>query len=76
MIAALDRENSACAGKFTLFNILDPGPIDSDRQIMLLLASNCASMTSDALPVVDDESVIHWKGHYIPQRTQRTLIRT
>lgn len=64
MIASLHRKNSARAWKFPFLNVLHPGSIDTDRQVMFLLARHGTRMTSDAFTVIDDEAVIHWKSLY------------
>jgi len=65
MIATLHRKHAPRVRKFAFFDVLDPGAIHPDRQVMLLLASDSASVTSNAFPIVDDEAVIHlWQGKY------------
>lgn len=65
MIAALHRKNTPRVGKLPLFDVLHPGSIDADRKVVLLLASDCARVASDAFPIVDDKTVIHCsKGKY------------
>ncbi len=61
MIATLHRKDPASARKFSLFDVLHPGAIHADRQIMFLLASNCTGVTADALTIIDDEAVVHGK---------------
>ena len=58
MIAAHDGKYPACVGELPLFYILDPGPIDPDRDIMLGFAGNRAGVTADAVAIVDNESKI------------------
>jgi hypothetical protein len=59
MVAAHYREQSARIGEFSFFDVLDPGAIYSDRNLVLRFAGNSAGMAPDALAVVDDEAVIH-----------------
>lgn len=40
-------------------DVLDMGPVDSYRNVMLRLARHCASVASDTSLVVDYESVVH-----------------
>ena len=64
MIATLHRKDSTRARKFPLFDVLDPGAVYADRQVMFLLASNGTGMTSNALTIVDDEPVVHVNSLY------------
>jgi len=70
MIAALHGKNSAGTGEFSLFNVLHPGTIYADRQLVLLFARNGASVTSNALAIVDNEAVLHKK--ISPRKTPGT----
>ena len=58
MIAAHDGKYPARVGKLPLFYILDPGPIDPDRDIMLCFTSNRAGVAADTVAIVDNESKI------------------
>ena len=58
MITAHDGKHTARIRELPFFNILDPGPIDPDRDIMLGFAGNCAGVAADAVAIVDDESKI------------------
>ena len=58
MITAHDGKHPARVGKLPLFYILDPGPINPDRDIMLCFTSNRAGMAADAVAIVNYESKI------------------
>ena len=58
MITAHDGKYPARIGKLPLFYILDPGPIDPDRYIMLCFTSNSAGVAADTVAIVDNESKI------------------
>ena len=58
MIAAHDGKHPACVGKLPLFYILDPGPIDPDRDIMLGFAGNRAGVAANTVAIVNYESKI------------------
>ena len=58
MITAHDGKHPARVGELPLFYILDPGPIDPNRDIMLCFTSNRAGVAADAVAIVDDESKI------------------
>ena len=58
MITAHDGKHPARIWELTLFYILDPGPIDPDRDIMLCFTSNRAGVAADTVAIVDNESKI------------------
>tara|TARA_B000000557_G_scaffold250397_1_gene236676 strand:- start:229 stop:456 length:228 start_codon:yes stop_codon:yes gene_type:complete len=58
MITAHDGKHPARVGELPLFYILDPGPIDPNRDIMLCFTSNRASVAADAVAIVNYESKI------------------
>ena len=58
MITTHYGKHPARVGKLPLFYILDPGPIDPDRNIMLCFTSNRAGVAADAVAIVDNESKI------------------
>ena len=58
MITAHDGKHPARIRELALFNILNPGPIDPDGDIMLGFAGNRAGVAADAVAIVDDESKI------------------
>ena len=58
MITAHDGKHPARVGKLPLFYILDPGPIDPDRDIMLCFTSNRAGVAANTVAIVDNESKI------------------
>ncbi len=59
MIAARDLKYSARIWKHALFNILYPSPIHAHRNVILSFARDGAGVASDALAIVDYESVVH-----------------
>ena len=58
MITAHDGKYPARVGKLPLFYILNPSPIDPDRNIMLCFTSNRAGMAADTVAIVNYESKI------------------
>ena len=58
MITAHDGKHPARIGELPLFYILDPGPIDPNRDIMLCFTSNRAGVAADAVAIVNYESKI------------------
>ena len=58
MIAAHDGKHPARVRELPFFNILDPGPIDPDRDIMLCFTGNRAGVAADAVAIVYYESKI------------------
>ena len=59
MIAACDLENAASIRENTFLYVFDPGAIHSDRHVILCLARDGAGMATNALAIIDDESVFH-----------------
>lgn len=59
MVAAHDRKEASGIGKLSLFDLLYPGAVNTDGYLMLRLASGGTGMTTNALAVVDYESVFH-----------------
>src|SRR5581483_11578634 len=55
VIAAQDREEAPRVGELAFLDILDPGTKRSHGYVVLGLAGERASVTADALAVVDDE---------------------
>jgi len=68
MIAPGDLKDPACVRKNTLLNVLDPGPVHSDRNVVLSLARHRAGMTPDALAVINYEAVFHPTQSYVVYR--------
>ena len=62
MIAAGDLKNAASVGIGPLLDILHPSAVYSQRNMIFGLTGNGAGVASDALSVVDDESVAHAEG--------------
>ena len=58
MITAHDGKHPARIRELALFYILDPGPIDPNRDIMLCFTSNRAGVAAYAVAIVDNESKI------------------
>ena len=58
MITPHDGKHPARVGELPLFYILNPGPINSNRDIMLCFTSNRAGVAADAVAIVDYESKI------------------
>ena len=58
MIAAHDGKHPARVGELPLFYTLNPGPINSNRDIMFCFTSNRAGVAADAVAVVNYESKI------------------
>ena len=59
MIAPVDAELPCGIWEGPFLDVLDMGPVDSYRNVMLRLACHCASVASDTSLVVDYESVVH-----------------
>ncbi len=57
MIAAIDQKITARVGELAFFDILDPGSINPDGNVVLCLTGNGACMTANALALVDDKGI-------------------
>jgi len=59
MIAARDLEYPARVRENAFLHVLDPGPVHSHGHLVLGLARHRTSVTTDALAVIDYETVFH-----------------
>jgi hypothetical protein len=57
MIAAHHAEMAAGVGKFSLFDVFDPGAEHAHRDVVLFFTGNGAGVTTDAAVVIDYEAV-------------------
>src|SRR5579863_2538383 len=73
MIAAGDLKDAAGIGERSLFDVLHPGAVHREGDVVLGLAGNGAGVTSDALAIIDDESVAHPDGG--PRRSTGIAVR-
>jgi hypothetical protein len=67
VIATGNLKDAAGVGEGSLLDVLDPGAIDGERDVVFSLARNGASVAADALAVIDDKSVSH-PGRFSGQR--------
>ena len=59
MITARHLKTAFHIGVLPVFNVLDPCPVNAERNFVFGFACCCTGMATDALPVVDYESIIH-----------------
>jgi hypothetical protein len=59
MIAPENGKISPAVGKGSLFNILHPGAIHTERHLVFGFACDRACMASDTFPGIDNKTVIH-----------------
>jgi hypothetical protein len=59
MVAARDLKYAARVGEDALLDVLDPGPVHAHGYMVLGFARHRTGVTSDALAVIDYESVFH-----------------
>jgi hypothetical protein len=59
MVAAHDGEKPARVRELTLLNVLHPGAVDAEGDVVLGFASDGAGMATDAFAIVDDEAKVH-----------------
>jgi hypothetical protein len=59
MIAARDLKYAPGVGVEAFFDVLHPGSIHADRNLIFSFACDRAGVASDALAIIDYESVFH-----------------
>jgi hypothetical protein len=59
VVAARDLKDAARVGKDALLDVFDPGPVDSDRNLIFGLARHGAGVTANAFAIIDYEAVFH-----------------
>src|SRR5690606_5701141 len=59
VVAPRDLKAAGDGGVLAVLHGLDPSAGDPERHLVFALARGRAGMATDALPVVDDESVVH-----------------
>jgi len=59
VIAPHDRKEPPRIGESSLLDVFDPGAVDADRNLMLRLTCDRASVAADTFTVVDYETEIH-----------------
>jgi hypothetical protein len=57
MIAAIDKKITARIGKLAFFDVLDPGSVNANGNIMFGFARYSTGMTAYTLALVDDKGV-------------------
>ena len=62
VIAAHHREVAPRVREHALLDVLHPGAVDAQRDLVLLLAGHRAGVAADTLPLVDHEAVAHASG--------------
>jgi hypothetical protein len=48
-----------CIRILALFDVLDPGPVNTQRNVVLFLTSNAAGMATNAPVMIDDKTIAH-----------------
>ena len=64
VIAAQHGEVTTDIGEGALLRVLHPGSEVAQRDVILRLAGHCAGMAADALPMINDKSVL-WQGQLL-----------
>jgi len=59
VVAPEDAKVTFSIGKLAFLDVFDPGPIDSNRDIVLFLAGYRAGMTANATVLIDNKTVAH-----------------
>ena len=62
MVAARDLKYAARVGENAFLDVLDPGPVDAHRHLILGFTRHRAGVASDAFAVIDYEAVFHPRG--------------
>ncbi len=58
MITSLNRKDTSSIWEIAFLDIFHPGPIYTNRKIMLLFAGHSTGMAPDTFTVVDDKPII------------------
>jgi hypothetical protein len=66
MVAAGDLKVTPGVREAALLDILHPGAIDAQGDVVLSLAGDRAGVATDTLAVVDDEAVVHSEDPRLP----------
>jgi hypothetical protein len=59
VIASHHREESPRVRKFSLLNVLHPGAINADGNVVFRFTRDSTGMTADALAIIYDEAEVH-----------------
>jgi hypothetical protein len=59
MVATSDLKIAAGIGKASLLDIFHPSSVDAKRNLVLTLTRCRASVASNTLAIIDDETVVH-----------------
>src|SRR5262249_2607075 len=65
VIAAHHREQPAIVGKGSLLDVLDPGAVDANGDLMFALARYRAGVATDTFAVVDYEAKLRHAGPFL-----------
>ena len=61
MVTAVYQKIATRIGKFTFFNVFDPGAIDANGHVMFRFTGNSTGMAAYTLALVNNKSVFHNK---------------
>jgi hypothetical protein len=62
VVAAIDQKITPRVGKLALLNILDPGAVDADGNVVFGFAGDGAGVAADAFSLVYDKGVFRHGG--------------
>jgi hypothetical protein len=71
VIAARNLKNATSIGVGSLLDVLHPGAVYGEGNVVFRFTGDSAGVTADALTVIDDESVSH--PEVVPTRRRRWL---
>ena len=60
MIATHHAKKPARIGKFSFFDIFDPSPIDTDRNLVFRFTRHRASVAANTFAIIYDKSKVHF----------------
>jgi len=75
VVAAIDEKITPRVGELALLNILDPGAVDADGNVVFGFAGNGAGVAADTFSLVDDKGVFSHGGFPLgDQQALETLL--
>ncbi len=72
VIAAQHGEMAPGIGINTLFDILDPGAVNAERDVVFFFARHRAGVAADAAMLIDEKTVAHYKPFRLTNLTIRS----
>jgi hypothetical protein len=59
MVTTGNLEEAASIGKFPFFDVFNPGPVDTERDLILRFTGYTTSMATNTSTIVNHKAIIH-----------------